>query len=176
MPHDALDDAEPDEQHVEEATGNAGATVERTYRRAALVLWPASRTLSVVAAGGIDAAVAWVEEELGRNGGEADERIRTLTAELIDIWPAGRDDFDERGAPGRERMLRLLLGTLDEGGAARFLRDVILARYDGSENDALAAVLDMLGPARRGVLPARHDWRAPPAAARGHARSAVAPR
>ena len=146
LPHDALDDAEPDEQHVEEATGNAGATVERTYRRAALVLWPASRTLSVVAAGGIDAAVAWVEEELGRNGGEADERIRTLTAELIDIWPAGRDDFDERGAPGRERMLRLLLGTLDEGGAARFLRDVILARYDGSENDALAAVLDMLGP------------------------------
>ncbi len=146
LPHDALDDAEPDEQHVEEATGNAGATVERTYRRAALVLWPASRTLSVVAAGGIDAAVAWVEEELGRNGGEADERIRTLTAELIDIWPAGRDDFDERGGPGRERMLRLLLGTLDEGGAARFLRDVILARYDGSENAALAAVLDMLGP------------------------------
>ena len=146
LPHDALDDAEPDEQHVEEATGNAGATVERTYRRAALVLWPAARTLTVVAAGGIDAAVAWVEDELGRNGGEADERIRTLTAELIDIWPAGRDDFDKRGAPGRERMLRLLLGTLDEGGAARFLRDVILARYDGSENDALAAVLDMLGP------------------------------
>ena len=146
LPQGALDDAEPDEQHVEEATGNAGATIERTYRRAALVLWPASRTLTVVAAGGIAAAVAWVEEELGRNGGDPDERIRTLTAQLIDIWPAGRNDFDERDAPGRERMLRLLLDTRDEEGAARFLRDVIPARYDGSENDALAAVLDMLGP------------------------------
>ena len=36
LPRGALDDAEPDEQHVEEATGNAGATIERTYRRAAL--------------------------------------------------------------------------------------------------------------------------------------------
>ena len=145
LPHDALDDAEPDEQHVEEATGNAGATIERTYRRAALVLWPAARTLAVVAAGGIDAAVAWVEEELDRSGGDPDERIRTLTAQLIDIWPAGRG-VDERDAPGREHMLRLLLETRDEEGAARFLRDVIPARYDGSENDALAAVLDMLGP------------------------------
>ena len=146
LPRGALDDAEPDEQRIEEATGNAGATVERSYRRAALVLWPKSRTLSVVAAGGIDAAVAWVEEELGRNGGDADERIRTLTAQLIDIWPAGRDDFDESDATGRARMLRLLLGARDEGGAARFLRGGILARYDGSENEALAAVLDMLGP------------------------------
>ncbi len=146
LPHGALDDAEPDEQHVEEATGNAGATVERTYRRAALVLWPASRTLPVVAAGGIDAAVAWVADELGRGGADPDERIRTLTAQLIDIWPAGRDDFDDSGAKGRERMLRLLCETRDEEGAARFLRDVIVAAYDGSENDALAAVLDMLGP------------------------------
>ena len=145
LPHGALDGAEPDEQHVEEATGNAGATVERSYRRAALVLWPESRTLALVAAGGIDGAVAWVAEELGRSG-DADERIRTLTAELIDIWPSGRADVDAPGAPGQARMLRLLLETRDEEGAARFLRDVILARYDGSENEALAAVLDMLGP------------------------------
>ena len=146
LPRGALDDAEPDEQHVEEATGNAGATIERTYRRAALVLWPESRTLSVVAAGGIEGAVAWVAEELGRSGGDADERIRALTAELIDIWPAGRDAFDESGAPGHARMLRLLADTRDEESAARFLREVILVRYDGSEDEALAAVLDMLGP------------------------------
>ena len=71
---------------------------------------------------------ARVAEELGRSGGDADERIRTLTAELSDIWPAGRDDFDEPGAPGHARMLRLLCKTRDERGAARFLRDVILAR------------------------------------------------
>ena len=147
LPRGALDDAEPDEQRIEEATGNAGATVERSYRRAALVLWPASMTLTVVAAGGIDAAVAWVEEELGGGGVDPDERVRTLTAHLIDIWPARRGEFDEFDAPARARMLHLLLGARDEGGAARFLRNVILARYDGSENEALAAVLDMVGPA-----------------------------
>ena len=146
LPRGALDDAEPDDQRIEEATGNAGATVERSYRRAALVLWPESRTLGIVAAGGIDAAVAWVAEELGGSGGDADDRIRTLTSELIDIWPAGRGNFDEPRAPGHAPMLRLLLESRDEEGAARFLQDVILARYDGSENDALAAVLDMLGP------------------------------
>ena len=146
LPRGALDDAEPDEQRIEEATGNAGATVERSYRRAALVLWPASMTLTVVAAGGIDAAVAWVEEELGRSGVDPEEGVRTLTARLIDIWPAGRGEFDESDAPARARMLHLLLGARDEDGAARFLRNVILARYDGSENEALAAVLDMVGP------------------------------
>ncbi|MCY4634908.1 MAG: 2OG-Fe(II) oxygenase [Acidobacteria bacterium] len=146
LPHGALDGIEPDEQHVEGATGNEGATVERTYRRAALVLWPESRTLTVVADSGIDTAVAWVAEQLDWSGEGTDERIRTLTAQLIDIWPAGRDDFDESDATGRARMLRLLCDTRDEGGAARFLRDVIVACYDGSENEALAAVLDMLGP------------------------------
>src|SRR5215468_10632651 len=35
-PPDALEDMEPDEQHFHEATGNEGASFERTYRRAAL--------------------------------------------------------------------------------------------------------------------------------------------
>ena len=146
LPHGALDGVEPDEQHVEGATGNEGATVARTYRRAALVLWPESRTLTVVADSGIDTAVAWVAEQLDWSGEDTDERIRALTAGLIDIWPAGRDDFDESDAPGRASMLRLLCDTRDERSAARFLRDVIVARYDGIENEELAAVLGMLGP------------------------------
>ena len=36
----SFDDLEPDEEHFEEATGNAGATYERTYSRTPLVLWP----------------------------------------------------------------------------------------------------------------------------------------
>ena len=30
----------PDEQHFQEATGNEGASFERTYSRAGFVLWP----------------------------------------------------------------------------------------------------------------------------------------
>ena len=42
-PPDAFDDLEPDELHFHEATGNEGASFERTYRRAGLVLWPRGR-------------------------------------------------------------------------------------------------------------------------------------
>ena len=149
LPRGVLDDAEPDEQHVEEATGNAGATVARTYRRAALVLWPRSRTLNVVSGGGIDGAVAWLAGELDRSAGGADERIRELTGQLIDLWPTDRQEFDDRrdhDARGRTRMLCLLRETADEAGTARFLQEVILARFDGSENEALAAMLHVIEP------------------------------
>ena len=150
LPRGALDDVPPDDQWVHEASGNAGVSVERAYRRTALVVWPRSRTLAIVGRGDIAGAVAWVTAELDRNAGGADERIRELTARLIDVWPTGRD---ARDAQGRARMLGLLRATGDGDQAARFLREVVLARYDGSENEALAVVLDRIGPAAaRGFL------------------------
>ena len=44
LPADALDGAEPDEQRVHEASGNEGVSLERTYRSAALAIWPLSKT------------------------------------------------------------------------------------------------------------------------------------
>ena len=163
LPRGALDDAPPDQQSVHEASGNAGVSIERAYRRAAFVLWPRPKTLAIVASGGIDGAVAWVAEELDRNAGVAGERTRALTARLIDIWPSGREDRD---AQGRARMLRLLRTTGDEDRAVRFLREVLLSRYDGSENEVLVVVLGMVGPqAARGFLLdliAAHLRRRPP--------------
>ena len=144
LPRGALDEVPPDEQWVHEASGNAGVSVERAYRRTALVVWPRAKALAIVAGGGVEGAAAWVAEELERNGGVADERIRGLTARLIDVWPTADH---VRDAQGRAGMLQLLCATGDEDQAARFLREVILARYDGSENEALAVVVDMIGPA-----------------------------
>ena len=53
LPRGALDDADPDEQWLHEATGNAGVSLERAYRLAALVLWPRSETLAIVARAGV---------------------------------------------------------------------------------------------------------------------------
>lgn len=47
-PPDALEGLDPDEEHFREATGNEGASFDRTYARTALVLWPAARILAVV--------------------------------------------------------------------------------------------------------------------------------
>ena len=42
----ALDDVDPEEE-VEECSGNAGATMERWYRQATLVLWPRGDTVAI---------------------------------------------------------------------------------------------------------------------------------
>ena len=101
-PRGALDDAEPDERRLEESTGNEGATLALSYRLAAFVVWPRSKTVDIVASGHLDGA-------------------------------------------GRAEMLRFLSAAGDGEGLARFARRVIVPEYDGSENEALAGVIDILG-------------------------------
>ena len=114
LPRGALDDVPPDDQWVHEASGNAGVSIERAYRRTALAVWPRSRTVTILGRSDIAGAVAWVASQLDRNEGDADapdesdERIRKLTGRLIDFWPTGRDDKDGQG---RSAMLRLLCTT-----------------------------------------------------------------
>lgn len=61
MPPGVLDDANPDEEEFQEATGNEGATVDKTYHRASLVVWPLSHRLSVL---GLDRMIKKLEEEI----------------------------------------------------------------------------------------------------------------
>lgn len=140
LPVGALDDAEPDEQWVNEASGNEGVTLERAYRHAALVIWPRRKTLDLLAGESIAAAIAWTRREIegdrARSGG--------LAERLIEIWPE-----THAGQDGKTRiaMLNLLALVGDAALAMRFLREVVAGRYDGSENEALLAVLDMVAPA-----------------------------
>ncbi len=86
LPSGALDDAKPDWQRLHETSGNEGVSLDRAYRRAALVIWPRAKTLDIVASAGVDRAVAWAAEELDRSGGAADERIEGLVSRLLDPW------------------------------------------------------------------------------------------
>ena len=65
-PPEVFADLEPDEQHFHEATGNEGASFERTYRRAALVLWPHARQLAVLNQAGLVASLPYLGELTGR--------------------------------------------------------------------------------------------------------------
>ena len=71
-PPEAFEDLTPDEQHFHEATGNEGASFERTYRRAGSVLWPRAWRLVVLNRAGLGAAA------VSRRSGEAlgDKRHR----------------------------------------------------------------------------------------------------
>jgi hypothetical protein len=65
-PPDAFEDLTPDEQYFHEATGNEGASFERTYRRAGLVLWPRARRLAVLNQAGIRTTLPYLEDLTAR--------------------------------------------------------------------------------------------------------------
>ena len=141
LPRGALDDAVPDDRWLHEATGNAGASLERAWRRAALVVWPRSRTLAILAGAGIGGAVAWLAERIERDGDGAD--IARLASEVVGIWPAYRPDRDEAS---RARMLGLLPAVGDGECLSRFLLDVVVPDYTGVENGELPAAIEAVGP------------------------------
>ena len=92
-PPDALEDLRPDEEEFHEATGNAGASFERSYRRAALVLWPRARRFTVLRQGGQGAALGWLADLAGRRaaGGETGQgplwqEADALAGEILASW------------------------------------------------------------------------------------------
>jgi hypothetical protein len=62
FPEGALDDQKPDKQRVTEATGNEGAGFERSYRRAAIVLWDQQRYAEVLLQAGPGAALPYLRQ------------------------------------------------------------------------------------------------------------------
>jgi hypothetical protein len=93
-PADALDDMEPDEEHFHEATGNEGASFDRTYARAALVLWPSTSRLAVLNQAGLGATLPYLEhlaKQWHADGARADAPIRAEALELarhvLAAWP-----------------------------------------------------------------------------------------
>ena len=92
-PPDAFSKIEPDEVQFSEVTGNAGASFERTYHSAALVIWPRSRYLAIVNQAGLGATLPvlrdlcqrWESEEQVKNSSlwhDAD----TLAGYMLRDW------------------------------------------------------------------------------------------
>ena len=93
-PPDCLDDMEPDEEHFHEATGNEGASFDRTYARAALVLWPSSKLLAVLNQAGLGATLPYLEHLAKRwraEGADARSPLKTeaheLARHMLATWP-----------------------------------------------------------------------------------------
>ena len=146
LPAHALDDAEPDERRLHEASGNEGVSLERSYRRAAVVIWPRSRTLDVIASAGIDGAIEWVAAQFATDGTTSPDHVFALAKRLVRIWshdPYGREEDATRS---RVRMLDLLAQVGNRDLTLLFLREVALSHYSGGENQSLLAALAAVGP------------------------------
>lgn len=151
-PPDAFDDEDPDEQHFHEATGNEGASFERTYRRAALVLWPRARQLAVVNQGGLATTLPYLEDLVQRwcdSGAHPDatswSEIDTLAAYMIRDWPGNVDHHGENAAC----MLACLAQSRNRARIDAFLSEISASgRYAGGENDNIARAVALLPPQR----------------------------
>ena len=153
LPSGALDDVEPDEQYLLEATGNAGVSMERSYRRAALVIWPESKAVPVIAEGSIEGAVDYAVRTIkGVNAPTARSALGSrLVTQLIDVWPGANpystpERFMEETGSNMLRMLRLLSDVGNSRQTARFLNTVVTNQYHEELNDLLVPALEAIGP------------------------------
>ena len=160
-PTGALQDLEFDEQSFEEATGNEGASFERTYQRAALVLWPQHRRLAVLCQAGSAAMLPYLDDLVLRweaGGAEPDSALwrdaHELAGHMLRIWPAlghhhARDD--KRSDAGV--MLALLTRMADTERIDAFLATISAAGGHGKgDTPALLKAAQVLPAVRAGEL------------------------
>lgn len=151
LPADALDDEAPDEQRLTEATGNEGASFERSYHRAALVIWPCERFAGVLIQAGVGAALPHLAERLAAG----DKAAAAIAEQIIEAWeqpPAGWYYRSLTGEPNRAEMLLLLTQLGDRALLKRFISGVVSDNFDGDENETLAKAFVQLGPKETGKL------------------------
>ncbi len=144
LPHGALDGEPPDEQRLTESTGNEGASFERSYHRAALVIWHSSRYLEVLLQSGTQAAISYLKKQL--DSGARKEEIASLASRVLDHWeavPANRSSFRRDPPTNRLEMLKIL-SHLNGMYLERFIANIVIPEFDGSENEVLAEISRLL--------------------------------
>lgn len=155
-PPGAFDDLEPDEQHFHEATGNEGASFERTYRRAGLVLWPRGRRLAVLNQAGLSATLPYLGELAQRwvESGDGPEstpwrQAHELAGHMLRTWPREGRHWRTDTQSSEAKMLALLNRLRDAARIDAFLTDLsATGEYSLGDNAALVEALGLLPPAR----------------------------
>ena len=153
MPAGRLDLGRPDRQRLTEATGHEGATVERQYRRAALVLWRAEDSPRVLARGDTGSVAALLAGEWRRAAEDgASGPAVDLALQVAEAWPpppplygrASRDDWLGHSI----ETLRALCGIGNREAILRFLENAVLPNYEDGFNGPVALAAAEIGAER----------------------------
>ena len=130
-------------QEIHEATGNAGASMDRWYRQGVVVIWPRDRYYRILASEGQESAVPALEKMAARaKRPAAIQECHTFAAEIISHWKPRGYALQETFTA---RMLKLLERIGDVALVQRFLRDVLPKDFDGSEGKSLGRLFKRLG-------------------------------
>ena len=134
--------------------GNEGASFERTYSRAALVLWPRSQFFAVLCQAGLDATLPCLEDMVGRwtadDDGASDGAVRQealdLAGRMVSDWPVEHWPPGMRQEPTQATRMLTLLATLEDTDLIRDFLGRIAAGgyYCASDNAAIVASAGLL--------------------------------
>lgn len=91
IPEDSIEDMPLDNEEVQEATGNEGATLDRWYRNTVILFWPKKLTFEMLLDANLSAAVQTLESsvgqlqthETGENYQESKEKCRDMLRAVI---------------------------------------------------------------------------------------------
>ena len=152
LPSGAFDDVLPDEQRLLEASGNEGASFERTYHAAALVIWRRDHHANVLLQAGVNALLPYLEgliEAFERNpGSEAKRAAAVEVAELL-LAECGSQKDRHPGmlcntSVDQNTILRLINRIGDVSLIERCVREVV-SKYEDLENERLIDSALLLG-------------------------------
>lgn len=160
LPAGALDDEMPDDQRLLEASGNEGASFERAYHRAALVIWHRERYAEVLLQAGMGAVLPYLKEQIDACGNEstastARKEVASLARRVIDAWkgaPSYAPFHEKQQQADRAGMLMMLTRLGDATLVEQFIIQIVGPAYNGDENAALHACVPLLGAAKTASL------------------------
>src|SRR6266446_376863 len=160
-PPDALKDMDADEEHFHEATGNEGASFERTYRRAAFVLWPRERLFAVLNRAGLsvtwpylaDLTERWTLRGEGRRSILWDQ-AHDLAGHMVSAWPTDAWYPRHDKTPSEAARMLTLLTRIEDTPRIEALLGKITARggYDKPDNDAIIGALAISSPPKGAAM------------------------
>jgi predicted 2-oxoglutarate/Fe(II)-dependent dioxygenase YbiX len=149
-PPGAFGGMEPDEFEFHEATGNEGATFERSYCRAAVVLWPRKHAVSIIHQVGLSASLPALEALVQQwDGKDPEAKTRQnacrLARSIAADWP-GQSNYHYRTKENSlGRFLACLRRLDDHSHIESVWRRLAAEGFRMCENDAaLAEAADVL--------------------------------
>lgn len=159
-PPDLFDDLEPDEQHFSEAAGNEGASFERSYHRAALVLWPQAWQLEVLNQAGLNTTLPYLNDAIGRwvDSGEAKnsalwQQAHQLADHMLLTWPKSHNHwyhYEANDDSHAGQMLTLLAHGKYTDHIETFLSTISgEGNYTQADNIAIIKAIRLLPAQRR---------------------------
>ncbi|MBF5059481.1 2OG-Fe(II) oxygenase [Candidatus Neptunochlamydia vexilliferae] len=146
LPAGDLDGVPPDEQYLTEATGNEGATFERFYRCAALVIWKKERYAEVLLQGGVENVIPYLNEMVQSGGSK--NLILKAGEKTLDRLESILEDSSYRFArelSSKEQFFSALIATGEKSLVIRFIETVLYRVYDESDNASLIKAILFLG-------------------------------